>query len=669
MIFDMYKHAKAYVEAGAAFGPDTKLTSDQQRLALLSEPHEARSPVYVLYRTAEGVARLDRRELDDGESWRLPFIKVAPNAAYLTPVFKVERKKGISESKRRTTNKLFSSLRELGGDTADYFTAVVEVLESTLFCTPGCADPAAVTDAFGAAVAAVVKCEERGAHGGSAESKKLTPLLCVAVDANGDVWPGDDTRHVRWLLATPERATIYQSTSLADPDDAECPLTGQRGRLYSNALAGAGLNFVNGDFRGSFPAQREELAWVRAGLSAEAADMLYIYKNHVAPDYFDNIAGSKALVIPSANISDDVRRIRFYDLVKRTIGAARRENAERAVLRRFSDEASVAAISIVWASFGQKFEDARGFISGILPSRLADLERVNDEYNRRQSMLFPRNNHYRRMLDLNLQLAAELLYRVGGAGVKRENQSQRRHGLLRELAGCVYHGHPLQPQLLWREIDATARAYLVMLLNNSELAGYQAGYEGPAKVPKGRLPALTLNGWVRHWALILNYLSDPRIGVLEREEGVYKPKNEGLAPLFENADGLNTPAKQYVFLLGVLYGHLIYVQGDLAKFNVGAGALRLLRGGRIRADELDKLYKYTWMKLLEYEQASGVRYGISKRVHEINNELGILGIQLGDTVGLPDEKVPYYLMLGMALSYDFTKTEKSNGDNTKGGNQ
>ena len=90
--------------------------------------------MYVLYRTAEGVARLDRRELDDGESWRLPFIKVAPNAAYLTPVFKVERKKGISESERRTTNKLFSSLRELGGDTADYFTAVVEVLESTLFC-------------------------------------------------------------------------------------------------------------------------------------------------------------------------------------------------------------------------------------------------------------------------------------------------------------------------------------------------------------------------------------------------------------------------------------------------------------------------------------------------------------------------------------------------------
>ena len=39
MILDMYKHAKAYVEAsGSPFGPDTKPTSDQQRLALLSEP-------------------------------------------------------------------------------------------------------------------------------------------------------------------------------------------------------------------------------------------------------------------------------------------------------------------------------------------------------------------------------------------------------------------------------------------------------------------------------------------------------------------------------------------------------------------------------------------------------------------------------------------------------
>ena len=75
------------------------------------------------------------------------------------------------------------------------------------------------------------------------------------------------------------------------------------------------------------------------------------------------------------------------------------------------------------------------------------------------------------------------------------------------------------------------------------------------------------------------------------------------------------------------------------------------------------------MRLLEYEQASGVRYGIPKRVHEINNEIGTLGAQLGDAIGLPDEKVPYYLMLGMALSYDFTKTEKPKGDNNQGGKQ
>ena len=316
---------------------------------------------------------------------------------------------------------------------------------------PGCVEPVEVGDVFGAAVAAVVSCEADGVHGGSAESKKLTPLFCVAIDAEGNLWPGDDDRLVRWLLATPERATIYQSKSLPDAEDAECPVTGKRGRLYANALAGAGLNFVNGDFRGSFPGQREELAWVRAGLSAEAADMLYVYKNHVAPDYFDIIAGSKALVIPSANIADNARRERFYGLVKRTIGAERRESAERTVLRWFKDEACVAAISIVWASFGQKFEDARGFITGILPSRLGELDRVNDEYNRRQSILFPRNNNYRRPLGLNLQLAAELLYRPGGAGVKRENQGQRRHGLLRELARCVYQRQALKPQLLWRK--------------------------------------------------------------------------------------------------------------------------------------------------------------------------------------------------------------------------
>ncbi len=50
---------------------------------------------------------------------------------------------------------------------------------------------------------------------------------------------------------------------------------------------------------------------------------------------------------------------------------------------------------------------------------------------------------------------------------------------------------------------------------------------------------------------------------------MFKPKNESLSPLFERAEGLNSDAKVYTFLLGVLYGHLISVQGGVAKVNVG----------------------------------------------------------------------------------------------------
>ena len=671
MILDMYRMAEAYVATGAAFGPDTALDDSRRRLALLCERHEPHTPVYVLHPNGSGGVCLDRRELDSGEAWRLPFIKVAPNASYLTPVFKVDRKKGNTASKRATTRRFFQSLVDAQVAAADYFAAVCGILATTEFQAPGAIDRYQVDDAFSAAVAAIIKTERDGPSSGSTDSKKLTPLLCIAIDSEGRAWPGNDDRLVRWLLDAPERLTIYQTKSFSDPENAECPLTGRRSRLYSNALAGAGLNFANTDFRGSFSEQRDDRAWSRSGFSAEAADMLYIYKNHVAPTFLDTIAGSKALVIPAADVSDSHNRQRFYDRIQKTIEAERHKRTEDSILRNFKDSTSIATVTILWASFGQKYEEAAGFITGILPSRLAQLEQINSEYERRDQLTFPRDARYRRSFNLRLSLAAELLRRPGGAAVKHENNGPRRHAVLREIARCVYHGRPIADGSIWREIDATARAYLMELLNDPDYAGYQIGFEGPDN-PKGKnQPALTLNGWARHVAMFLTYLSDDRIGVLQLEESMYEPKNERLRPLFADAKGIGADlSKVYVFLLGILYGHLISVQGKTAKFNVGAGALRKLRGGRIRADELDELYQYIWPKLLEYEGASGIKYGIPRAVHEINNEFGHIAAGIDDKFQLPDEKVSYYLLLGMALSYDFTRREESsaNGSDSKSNN-
>ncbi len=129
--------------------------------------------------------------------------------------------------------------------------------------------------------------------------------------------------------------------------------------------------------------------------------------------------------------------------------ADRRERGERMILRRFSGQMSVATVTLLWASFGQKYEDARGFITGILPSRLAMLEQINIKFKKRSDRYFPRDNRYRRDLDLQLSLAAELLYRPGGAAVKRENASPRRHDILRDIARCVYYEQHMADGPLW----------------------------------------------------------------------------------------------------------------------------------------------------------------------------------------------------------------------------
>ena len=83
MIIDMYNLGKAFVESGGNLG-STDLTEEQKRLAFLTEPHQVGTPLFVLWLDETGTARLDQQEVQAGQSYRLPFIKAAPNAAYLT---------------------------------------------------------------------------------------------------------------------------------------------------------------------------------------------------------------------------------------------------------------------------------------------------------------------------------------------------------------------------------------------------------------------------------------------------------------------------------------------------------------------------------------------------------------------------------------------------------
>ncbi len=661
MIADMYNLGKAFVDSGGDFGR-VPLSEHQKRVAFLCEPQQVGTPLFVLWLDKDGVARLEQQEVQAGQSYRFPFVKVAPRAAYLTPVFKCEVKKGIQASKRRTTRNHFESLAQQSLSQGNYFHRVVDVLSAQQFRVSGESDVSTVEDAFLATVEHIVSLRLSG----------RSPLICVAVDEKGEVWPGDDEQFVEWILGARERLSIYETKDVPNCENGICPFTGEKGELFPNALSGAGLNFVNGDYEGSFSELNSDRAWQRSGISAAAADILYIYKNHVAPGFFEYIAGSKSLVIPAASAGKQARE-RFIQDVQNLIRQGHDERTEQRLLDKLADnEGSVASVSLLWASFGQKFEEATGIITHVLPSRLSELTSIQKEYNNSTHPLYPQHNDklVRRNLDLRLGLVADLIYRPGGARVKDENSSPRRHAVLRQLAAAIFHKQPLDASAFWKQISQTARAYVVLLLEQSDNSGvsYQLRIEGP-KVPKKQTP-LTVNGWIRHLTMFLSHLADPRIGVFPKEDYVYEPNEESLRPLLAQAKGLDNNEKAFAFLLGVLYGHLIYVQADKAKVSVASNSLSWLRSGRVRASDLPGLYSKVTSKLLEYHSLGVARK--YRRLHEIEAEAAHLGTIVGSepsSRNLPDDKVLYFLMLGMAMAYKFTATEKNDDSKTSQSNK
>src|SRR5205823_424804 len=104
---------------------------------------------------------------------------------------------------------------------------------------------------------------------------------------------------------------------------------------------------------------------------------------------------------------------------------------------------------------------------------------------------------------------------------------------------------------------------------------------------------------------------------------------ECLQPLFADAQGLDTAPKRFAFLLGILYGHLIYVQGRKAGVNVAANALCWLRGGRLRAAGLPELHGKGTAKSLDYH---ALRQG--------QEFLCLYDIRMSNPNGDPDENRP-----------------------------
>ena len=127
------------------------------------------------------------------------------------------------------------------------------------------------------------------------------------------------------------------------------------------------------------------------------------------------------------------------------------------------------------------------------------------------------------------------------------------------------------------------------------------------------------------------------------EDKFYEPQMERLKPYFGSESGIDSLQKAYAFLLGVLYGKVLQVQGARGV-NVGANALTWLKRLTLKGRDLPELYVKVREKLLAYETEK------SEDVRALIKEIGMIGVQLGDNIELEETPTNYYLLLGQSLT-------------------
>ena len=250
---------------------------------LIEPPRESLSPNYYVLRTDpdEEVAILEQREFLRGrDDRRLPFVQsTGSQSGALGPVIKRTyapgKGPGPSAKINETTRKDFRKIADAGEPWSGYFEHV-----SSVISRPKLRFREALIegDGAGALGLAVREIDER-----------QTCLLSV-LDPEGRL-PGevdDYLAYLRRVLATEK----YSTGKLKPIENGTCALSGRRGMVYPNALAGAGLNISNVDRLGVFPGLDDADAWKKFALSAEVADLLFVYSFHVRDRFLARVAES-----------------------------------------------------------------------------------------------------------------------------------------------------------------------------------------------------------------------------------------------------------------------------------------------------------------------------------------------------------------------------------------
>lgn len=616
--------------------------------------------VYVLSPVSgkENTVRLSSLELDEEKRQRLPFVKPSGSqSAAVGPVIKRTFKSKEKPPYGPTAKILNSSLKEFiklattPSPWQSYFQKIVAILNSQILLFEQ-------EHSISAGSSVLIKAVEL-------INEKETVFLTVATDQNGqEFWPGDRSEYHEYLAH--ELANIkYVTKDTPFQENGICSLCGKTNTtVYPNAIKGAGLNISNADRAGAFCELDTKQAWKNYALCLDCADLLFIFKNYVLPDLVSEVAGDKALILPS--LIGDIDRNGFIEDWRKYLKRLQnnqdiKQNIEKDILEFFKEQTDAhLLLHIIWADFGQNMENVNHYITDILPSRLYQLSEIHSQAKKWQFALFPKIPLDEVEFGLHLNMLWYLLKRPGyGKKVKNANKSKKLKAIRQQLADNIYHDKALakdDEQNLWNEITITAQWYFADALQQNQIGQiYGLCHEGYSD--KKAKKYWTLAGWIRHLARFFYYLD--QTGVLPMSKAdtrTFQPQMAELKPFFTPKSGIDSNEKALAFLIGILYGKLLQVQ-SAREVNVTSSTLPWLKRLQLSGKDLPELYAKICHKFLTYGNPSD-------KTRQVIRETAQVGTLVGDNVVLDITKTVYFLLLGQALAVEIlpAKSKSASGE-------
>lgn len=623
-----------------------RLKNPSQFFPFLIEPAEKVERFYVLKASEKDkdLAILEpareTKSLGDKAAIKLPFnMPSGSQSPALGPVikrtFSKDKGSGPSEKIIKTTLDYFRELSNEDTSWATYFAEIVETFHRKKL---------QLNDK--------IKEGETAFYLAIHEIDEKKTVYLTFQDSQGRL-PGDIAEYIIYLqniLASTKYSTLKTPPKVL----SKCPICQASNTVcYSSALSGAGINIANIDRDGAFPGISQENAHLGFAICLDCADLLYIFKFHVMENFKTYIGGYQALLLPKLNLNGmdllDINQI-FKDY-SQDINNNKGLFKENLMLRILVEQKAITTIDIIWASFGQKFEELRGVVSDVMPSRLKQINDINTDFLKILDFKINPKHWFEDQISFDLQLSflANFLKRPGGDKAKKINKSPKLFELKRQLVESIYKKQQINLKRFWDEVFVTMEWYFVNTLLSDNPA-YECTQEGYSE--KKNKIWLTMAGWIRHLAVFLIYLNKMEVLKKMPNQRTYNPNDERLKPYFAENSGINTNEKAYAFILGILYGRVLTIQGAKGV-NVSANALTWLKRLTISGKDLPELHIKIREKLLAYD-AEG-----SELVRIIINELGNLGILLGDEIKLEQIPCCYFILLGQSVSTDYFDTKKT----------